>query len=210
LTVFNGFHMEVDDINGAAILHHREIHLFQAEAVLGGAHVSAIGKLFATDPLSMQVKGHVDWQPQGQPQWTLDGSARGDLNILNVVAHTFAPFRADVSGQLLDLTSAWHWVGDATVKDFDLKAWGISGPLGSITGHLAMTGTGEGFGGHGPLNPTGLKAGDFEVQFQGSWAGHTLTAKHMEARHLASGAHAVGAGTIEVVDHGPRLDLRGR
>ena len=210
LTVFNGFHMEVTNINGSAVVHHRDIRLFQAEAELFGAHVGGNGKLLAADPLGVHFEGHVDWQPEGQPRWTIDGNADGDLNRLSIVAQVFAPFRADVSGQLQDLTSSWHWVGDATVQDFDLKAWGIGGPLGSITGHVAMAGNGEGFGGHGPLNPTGLKAGDFEVQFQGSWAEHTLTAKHMEARHLSSGARVVGAGTIEVVEHGPRLDLRGR
>src|SRR5262249_18507009 len=50
----------------------------------------------------------------------------------------------------------------------------------------------------------------FDAQFQGSWAAHTLTARHIELRHLASGSHAVAAGTIEIVEHGPRLDLRGR
>jgi translocation and assembly module TamB len=210
LTVFNGFRMEVSNINGSAVVHHRDIRLFQAEAELFGAHVNGDGDVLAADPLGMHFEGHVDWQPEGQPRWTIDGNADGDLNTLSIVSRVVAPFRADVSGQLQDLTGGWHWVGDATVQDFDLRAWGISGPLGSITGHLAMAGNGEGFGGHGPLNPTGLKAGDFEVQFQGGWAEHTLTAKHMEARHLSSGAHAVGAGTIEVVEHGPRLDLRGR
>ena len=31
----------------------------------------------------------------------------------------------------------------------------------------------------------------------------------MEARHVASGAHATAAGTIAIVDNGPRLDLKG-
>src|SRR5262249_44252652 len=30
-----------------------------------------------------------------------------------------------------------------------------------------------------------------------------------EARHVASGARASGSGTIDIVDHGPRLDLKG-
>jgi translocation and assembly module TamB len=47
------------------------------------------------------------------------------------------------------------------------------------------------------------------VQFEGGFAHHVLTAKSMEARHVASGARARGAGTIAVVDHGPRLDLKG-
>ena len=102
--------------------------------------MSASGDLRAADPLGLAVKGRVSWTPSGQPNWTVAGSARGDLNALNIVAHTTSPFRADISGQALDLTDRWHWVGDALVQDFNLSAWGINGPLGSISGHLAGTG----------------------------------------------------------------------
>ncbi|HXI67082.1 MAG TPA: translocation/assembly module TamB domain-containing protein, partial [Steroidobacteraceae bacterium] len=82
-------------------------------------------------------------------------------------------------------------------------------PLGSITGHLAGTGDERGFTAHGPVNPTGLRAGVFEVQFDGNYAAHALNARSMEARHVASGARATAAGTIAIVEHGPRLDLKG-
>jgi autotransporter translocation and assembly factor TamB len=47
------------------------------------------------------------------------------------------------------------------------------------------------------------------VQFDGGFAEHVLTAKRMEARHVESGATATAAGTIAIVDGGPRLDLAG-
>jgi translocation and assembly module TamB len=191
------------------VVRHRSIRFFQAQGVLGGAHVSAIGELLALDPLGMQVKGHLDWQPSGQPAYVLDGSAHGDLNALNVVAHTASPFRADISGQLRDLTNHLHWVASATVRQFDLGAWGISGPLGTITGHLTGSGDTATFTASGPVNPAGLRAGVFDVQFEGGFADHVLTAKHLEARHVDSGARVRGSGTIAMVDHGPRLDLRG-
>jgi hypothetical protein len=45
--------------------------------------------------------------------------------------------------------------------------------------------------------------------FDGGYANRVLTAKSAEARHVASGAHATAAGTLAIVDHGPRLDLKG-
>jgi translocation and assembly module TamB len=208
LTVPNGFRLDATDISGAAVIRHHVIRFFQAEGLLGGeARVSAIGDLIAADPLGLEVKGRILWSPAGQPAWTVAGSARGDLNILHVVAHVDSPFRADVSGQALDLTDRWHWVGDALVRDFNLRAWGLSGPLGSITGHLAGSGDATGFSAHGPLNPTGLRAGVFDAHFSGSYADRVLTAKQMELRHPGSGARASGAGTIGI--DGPRLDLSG-
>jgi translocation and assembly module TamB len=209
LTVYNGFHLEVDDLRGAAVIRHSYIRFFSAEGRLEDAHVNALGTLRATDPLGMEVKAHVDWTPAGQPPWTVAGSARGDLDALNIVAHVTSPFRADLTGQALALTSHWNWVADAVVQSFDLQAWNMNTPLGSITGHLAGGGDQSGFSAHGPVNPTGLHAGVFDVQFSGNYANHVLSAQRMEARHLASGARASAAGTIGIVDHGPRLDLKG-
>jgi translocation and assembly module TamB len=209
LTVYNGFRLDARGLQGAAVLRHRRIRFFQADGRLEDAQISAIGELRATDPLGMEVKGRVDWTPAGQPHWTLAGSARGDLNALSIVAHATSPFRADIAGQFLQLTEHWHWVGDAAVQDFDLAAWGVSGPLGHISGHLAGSGDESGFSAHGPLNPAGLHAGAFEAQFAGRYTDHVLTARHMELRHPGSGAHAVGSGTIAIVDRGPRLNLAG-
>ena len=209
LAVHNGFRLDATALQGAAVLRHSHIRFFQAEGRLEEAYVSAIGELRATDPLGMEVKGRIDWTPAGQPDWKVTGSARGDLNGLSVVAHAISPFRADITGQLLALTERWHWVGDAVVQDFDLAAWGVGGPLGHITGHVAGSGDEHGFSAHGPVNPAGLRAGIFEAQFAGSYAHQVLTASHMEARHVGSGAHAVGSGTISIVDNGPRLELAG-
>ncbi|HEV3182678.1 MAG TPA: translocation/assembly module TamB domain-containing protein [Steroidobacteraceae bacterium] len=209
LTVYNGFHLEADDVRAAAVIRHSYIRFFSAEGRLEDAHVNALGTLRATDPLGMEVKAHLDWTPAGQPPWTVAGSARGDLDALNIVAHVTNPFRADLTGQALDLTSHWHWVADALVQSFDLRAFGVNSPLGSITGHVAGSGADSGFSVHGPVNPTGLRAGVFEVQFNGNYAAHVLSAQRMEARHLASGARVGASGTIGIVDHGPRLDLNG-
>ena len=208
ITVPNGFRLEASDIEGVAVIRHRVIRFFQAEGVLEGqVRVSGIGELRAADPIGMEVKGRVDWTPPGQPAWTVHGSVRGDLNALNVVAHVVSPCRADVSGQALALTDRWHWVADAVVQDFDLRAFGLPGVLGHITGHLAGSGDGTGFSAHGPLNPGGLRAGEFDVQFSGAYAHRVLSARRIEVRHAGSGALLRGAGSLAI--DGPRLEASG-
>jgi translocation and assembly module TamB len=210
LTVYTGFRLEARELLGAAIIRHNRMRFFQANGVLAGAHVSASGELRAADPLGMEVKGHLDWNPpEGQPNWTLAGSARGDLNALNLVAHVVSPFRADVSGQGLDLTNHWHFVAAATVQDFDLHAFGPHTPLGHISGHLAGTFDEHGFTAHGPLNPAGLHAGVFDTRFAGRYAARVLSVAQLEVHHRGSGARATATGTITVAEPGPRLALQG-
>jgi translocation and assembly module TamB len=209
LRVYNGFHLEVHDLSGAAVVRHSYIKFFQADGRVQDAHLSAIGELRAHDPLGLDIQAHLDWAPAGQPTWTVDGSARGDLNLLSITARAVSPFRADITGLMRDLTGHWHWSADAQVQDFNLRVWGGAGPLGSITGHLTAGGDEHGFHAQGPVNPTGLNAGEFDVKFIGNWANGVLSATRMEARHRASGARAAGAGTIAIVDKGPRLDLSG-
>ena len=177
LAVYNGFHLAADHLRGAAVIRHHSIRFFGIEGNLEDAHISALGTLRATDPLGMDVKAHVDWTPAGQPLWTLAGSARGDLDALSIVGHVTSPLRADFTAQALDLTRHWHWAADAVVQSFDLRSFGVSSPLGSITGHVAGSGDDSGFSAHGPLNPTGLRAGVFEAQLTGSYAAHVLSVR---------------------------------
>jgi translocation and assembly module TamB len=209
LTVYNGFRMEATDLLGSAVLRHKTIRIFHAQTQLGDAFVAAIGELRAADPLRIDADARITWSPEGQPAWAFVGTAKGDLNDLAINSHTVAPFRSDFNGHALQLTNHWHWLGDGIVHDFDLRAWGLSGPLGIITGRVHVEGDTRGFRGRGPLNPTGLKVGEFDAEFDGAYAAHVLTVKHMKARHISSGAEANGAGTITIVPHGPRLDLHG-
>jgi translocation and assembly module TamB len=208
LTVYSGARLEATHITAAAVLRHRTIRFFQAQGSLGAAQVEAIGVLRARDPLGIEAEGHIDWTPHGQPAWSVAGTARGDLNALTLSAHALSPFRADFTGRALELTNRWHVAGDANVENFDLRAWGISGPLGVMKARLAVTWNGAGFSGRGKVDPTGLHAGPFDAEFDGSYAASVLTAKHMEARH-PSGAHAVASGTFAIVPNGPRLNLSG-
>jgi translocation and assembly module TamB len=209
VTVYNGFRLDATDIEGAAVIRHRTIRLFHIQGQLGETYVSGIGLLRADDPFGLDVSTRVNWTPEGQPAWTGDVAAKGNLASLALTIHTTAPFRADFDGKALDLTSHWHWLGAVVAHDLDIRAWGGSGVLGLITGKAALHGDTNGFGGSGEADPTGLHVGMFHTEFDGFYHDHVLTARHMSARHLATGAQATGSGTIEVIKGGPRLDLQG-
>ncbi len=210
LTVYNGAHLEVGGLTGAAVLRHEAIRIFQADGLLDGMHVSASGELLAKDPLGIQAKAHLDWHPPGQPAYVADGTGRGDLNHLSVVARTESPFRADVTGQLIDLTGHMHYVASVFMHQFGLSPWGVKGPIEDVTARLSASGDLNGFSARGPVNPQALHTGVFDVLFEAAFAPHSLVVKRGEARHVDSGARLEGSGRIEFVDHGPRLDLTGR
>ena len=211
ISVYNGVRLEFTHVSGAAVIRHRSIRVFQGQGMFGDARLDAIGELTARDPLGIEGQGRLQWAPAGQPAWSVDGSAKGDLNALNLTGHSLSPFRADFSGQALDLTRHWHIVGKSVVENFDLRAWGISGgPLGVMTARLGVSWDAQGFTGQGTIDSSGLHAGTFEGRFDGSFADRVLTAKHMELRHASSGAHAVGSGTFTIVPNGPWLDLTGQ
>ena len=210
LTVYTGFRMDLHAVRGATMLRTKTIRFFQADGVWDSAHLSGIGTLHAADPLGMDVQGRIDWAMPGQPGWIIDGSAGGDLNRLQVRAHTLSPLSAEVSGELLDLTGHFHWVASADVQEFTLNPWGVSAPLlGRIHGRLQGSGDADVFRAAGPLVSDGLRAGAFDVAFEGHYAARVLYAQRMEARHLGSGATARGSGTFSLTDPGPRLALSG-
>ncbi|HUI60734.1 MAG TPA: translocation/assembly module TamB domain-containing protein, partial [Steroidobacteraceae bacterium] len=209
LTTPSGFHLEATGIHATGIARHRRIRFFEAGMRMGNSRLTGTGELQATDPLGMDVQVRIDWNPGDQPAWSVDTSAKGNLKVLAVTGHTVAPFRADFTGQALDLTGHWHWLADTTVHDLDVTTWGGSPVLGLLSGQLAAQGDQDGFSARGPVVSTGLKVGSFDAAFAGAYANHVLTATHMELTHHDTGAHAEGAGTIEVVRNGPRLDLHG-
>ena len=65
------------------------------------------------------------------------------------------------------------------------------------------------FHARGPLQIPGLGAGLFDMAFEGNYTDGIVNATHYEITHRATGSHVDGAGTIEVVDNGPKLVLAG-
>ena len=196
-------------IVGSAVLRHRDIRFYHAELQMGEVHFAVAGSLHASDPLRLAADGQITWQPRGQPVWRFTASAAGDLDKLPISGKILAPFRSEIDGEMLDLTHHWHWHGDAEVQDFDLRAWHLTDALGAIGGKLALHGEGRGFSASGTLDPAGLKAGPFEVQFDGEYSQQILTAQRIDITHVGSGARALASGRIGIVPDGPRLELRG-
>jgi translocation and assembly module TamB len=196
-------------IAGAALLRHLDIRFYKADLQMGDVHFTLAGSLHASDPLRLAADGQITWRQPGQPVWTVAAHGAGDLDKLAISGRILAPFQSDISGEMLDLTHHWHWQGDAVVQDFDLRAWHLSGALGAISGKLALNGSGREFAARGTLDPAGLDAGTFDVQFDGEYSQQVLTAHRIDITHVASGAHTLASGTIGIVPHGPRFDLQG-
>ena len=112
-------------------------------------------------------------------------------------------------GELLTLSSNFHWTGKADVHNFDLQAFGGGSALGIITGQLDIGGEMNAFHARGPLMVPGLGAGPFDIVFEGNYADHVVNATHYEVTHRATGSHVEGQGTIEPAENGPKLLLSG-
>src|SRR5215469_16617367 len=209
VVVPNGTRITATDLAGSAMLRHRSIRFFEASLQMGELHYTGIGALHAEDPLQIDGDGRIDWTPSGQPAWSVESTAHGDLNSLAVTGRFTAPFSANVSGRALRLTGPWHWEGNAQVLSFDLGPWGLHSPLGILTAQLALHADSSGFTSRGSVVPSGLHAGPFDGEFDGSYAERVLTVKRIDLTHRSSGAHATGAGTIGIVHNGPHLDLKG-
>ncbi|HEX4268059.1 MAG TPA: translocation/assembly module TamB domain-containing protein [Steroidobacteraceae bacterium] len=211
LVVPGGTRLEWSGIAGSALVRHRDIRFYQAQVQMGDVGFALTGGLHASDPLRLSASGRIAWEPRGQPAWRLDANAAGDLDKLAVNGQLFAPFHGDVGGEMLDLTHHWHWQGEAAVRDFDLRAWHLTDALGAISGNLALSGEGQNFTASGTLDPAGLKAGSFDVLFDGGFSRQVLTARRIDITNIASGTRALASGAIGVapVAGGPRLDLRG-
>ena len=209
LAVFNGAHLEANNLYASGIARYRKIRFFEVGMQMGNARLDGSGQMQAYDPLRLDLQTKINWTPPDQPAWIFDTTAKGDLAILGLTVHTIAPFRSDFTGQALNLTGQWHWQGNAVVHDLDVTAWGGNRILGLLSGQVALKGNNNGFAAHGPMDSSGLKVGLFDTEFEGAYSNHILWAKHIGITHRTSGAHATGGGTIEVVRNGPRLDLRG-
>lgn len=205
----SGARFDATTLSAAAIVRHKQIRFFSAQMDSGLAHYEAIGELRAADPLRIAAEGRMLIRPEGQPAWTLTATGHGDLDELRIVGRVESPFRAALEGRAKGLGGHFHWSGTARLHDLDVAAWGGSKVLGPMAGTLALQGDTSGFGAAGTLEPPGLHAGPFHVEYEGSWSGRTLIAHHLAVQHPGSGASATGSGQFEFVPHGPRLQLAG-
>jgi translocation and assembly module TamB len=205
----NGRRVEFNDVSGAGIVGHRVIRIFEGNITYGFLHSRALGELRAADPIKLSGETTTRMIIEGQPEWRADATFDGDLDKLPLSGRLQVPFRADLRGELLELASDFHWTGTADVHNFDLQAFGAGDALGIISGKLEVGGEKNAFHGRGPLKVPGLGAGLFDVVFEGNYDDQMVNATHYEVTHRATGSHAEGAGTIQAVEHGPKLSLSG-
>jgi translocation and assembly module TamB len=206
----NGKHVEFTDVNGAGIVGHKTIRIFEGNVVYGVLHSRAIGELRAANPTRLSGEATTRMIIEGQPEWLAETSFGGDLAKLPLTGKLQRPFRADMNGELLEMNTNFHWRGKAEVYDFDLGAFGAGDALGIITGTLDLGGEMNDFHARGPLKIPGLGAGLFDTGFEGNYTDGIVNATHYEITHRATRSHVDGAGTIEVVDNGPKLALAGK
>jgi translocation and assembly module TamB len=210
LVLQNGRRFDWTDVNTSGVARHRTLRFYEGNFTQDDTiHVSGKATLRAEDPMALDADVRILMQYPNQPLWVISASGRGDLDKLAITAEFTSPFQATAAGTAEDLTSGWHWSGKGKVQNFDLMAFGGGKALGRIFGELDVKGDADGFEGRGPLTAEGLHAGAFNTVFVGNYSDHVVTATHMEATHIASGAHAEGAGTFRVVSGGPELDLHG-
>jgi translocation and assembly module TamB len=206
----NGRRVEFNDVSGAGIVGHKVIRVFEGNIIYGFLHSRAIGELQAADPTRLSGETTTRMIIEGQPEWRADLTFDGDLDKLPLGGKLQVPFRADLRGELLELSSNFHWTGKSEVHNFDLRAFGAGDALGIISGNLDLGGEMNEFHARGPLKVPGLGAGLFDFVFEGNYADRVVNATHYEITHRATRSHADGAGTIEPADNGPKLMLAGR
>ncbi len=205
----NGKRVEFTDVNGAGIVGHKTIRIFESNVVYGVLRSRAIGELRAANPTRLSGEATTRMIIEGQPEWLAQTSFGGDLAKLPLTGKLQTPFRADLSGELLEMSTNFHWRGKAEVYNFDLSAFGAGDALGIVSGTLDLGGEMNDFHSRGPLQIPGLGAGLFDTSFEGNYSDGVVYATHYELTHRATGSHVDGAGTIEVVENGPKLVLAG-
>ncbi|HEU5137121.1 MAG TPA: translocation/assembly module TamB domain-containing protein [Steroidobacteraceae bacterium] len=205
----SGKRVEFENVTGSGIVGHKTIRIFDSNVVLGVLRARAIGELRAAEVMELSGQATTRMIIEGQPTWRADSNFEGTLDKLPLTLKLFEPFRADMRGELLELSSNFHWTGKADVHNFDLQAFGGGSALGIIKGTLDVGGEMNDFHARGPLAVPGLGAGPFNIVFEGNYADRVVNATHYEVTHKATGSHVEGQGTIEPAENGPRLLLHG-
>lgn len=209
LRLASGLQWDATALSTAAIVRSREIRVLGGAMELPNLRVQTNGRLLAGDPLGLNGMARLNIHNEGLPDWVINGEFDGDLDELPIKAAIAQPFRAALQGQLIDLTRGWHFNGNATVEDFDIRAWGGGSALGLLRGRLAIGGDGTGYSGKGRLESTGLRAGFFDVDAKVAYSQRVVTLEHVRLDHALSGAHADVHGAVHVEPEGPRLELAG-
>ena len=205
-----GASVAFDRVHAVARIGTKDIRVFDGQMLYAGFDVHSTGNVHAANPIRLQGEARLAMTAAGQPSWLANGQFEGDLDRLPVSVALLAPFNAAVRGEARALSGDWHWLGEAQVRDFDLRAWGLGNALGVVHGTLHLSGDRNGFGAQGTLEPPGLKSGPLAVDFLGRYAAHVLAITRLGFVHPASGTQLDASGSVGIETGGPRLDLHGQ
>jgi translocation and assembly module TamB len=205
-----GTTLEATQLSVAAQLGAKEIRVFESTLHYSGFELRTAGTLHATAALRMRAQVRASSEPALQPAWLADGQIDGDLDRLGISAHVLAPFSASFRGSASTLSGNWHWQGESQLLRFELQPWGAGNALGVVSGQLQLSGDHRGFAARGELTPSGLRSGPLAVDFAGNYAAHQLDIERLLLRQRAYGVQVSAAGSVAIVEGGPRLELAGR
>jgi translocation and assembly module TamB len=197
------------NIDGAATVYPKQVHVRSSRADYELVHVEASGHVQAARPLGLDGEMEMTWAIEGQPDWLVLAKFDGDLAKLPISGRVQKPFHTTFEGAATALNKGWNFAGHAKVQDFDLQPFGGGTALGIISGELDVTSVANAFTAKGRLTPPGLKAGAFGVDFRGSYSRKVVTIQAAAATHAASGARATTRGNVTIVRGGPALQLSG-
>jgi translocation and assembly module TamB len=210
LLTTSGRSFSFDQLRANAGLDVMDIHIYDGSMLYSGFVVQSKGLLHAANPLQMAGTMRITLSAAGQPDWLANAQLDGDLDKLSIGGNLLTPFSASFHGEARALTGDWHWQGESQLRRLDLRAWNAGGALGVISGTLQLQGNRNGFAARGALTPPGLASGPLAVDFAGNYAERVLSVSHVNFAHHASGAQLSAAGSVGIVDGGPRLDLHGQ
>jgi translocation and assembly module TamB len=209
LIATNGMEFDSSAVSAVGAVYPKSIRIYASALDFHGVQLRGSGEVRAARSLGITGDIHFDAQPQGQPPWTANAHVNGDLERLQLAARFSEPFAADFQGEVLDLTTHWHWQGHSQLTRLDLTAWKLGSALGLISGPLTLKGDRTGFRAQGALSAPGLHAGALETDFAGSYSAPVLTVEHFRLHHPGSGASASAQGTVTIATGGPQLELSG-
>jgi len=209
LIVPNGRQLIFSPVTAAGVARHRTIRVFDGSLDFGTLTMQGKGELRAASPMELETDARFTWKLSNQPDWVATAVTQGTLDELLVTSQITAPFRADLAGRMLDLTSGFHWLAEMRIHDFDLRTWGGGGLLGRITGQLKLSGDTDDIRGEGPMTPEGLRVGAFDMRFRSAYPYRETQLHSLEFVHHTSQARIAGAGVVGIVPNGPELQLRG-
>ena len=198
-----GIETRFRDIRGTARITRSRIE-FEGVHVrsAGWAVAGASGKLFARDPIGLDVT----------TAWSLtDGNlvagiarATGDLGRLLVEARVAAPGRGRVEAEVRDIASQLTFRGKAEIESLDLAQWIDKPPVGPLAASLDFDGDRQRYAARGTVHGPGLPAAGVGVDAQARYSDSVVSFESVSLK-AGAGLDVHATGTLRIGDQ-PAFD----